>query len=708
LELLHDRVVYLGRLERETLMLPPTERFRPARADWLQAALIAAVLFGLYASTAVRTVATEDDSLFVLSSYFLGIEHPPGYPLFTLIGHSFSQLPFGSVAFRVHLASGLFGALTGAAAWLCARALIPGRLPGYLVALGLGVSPVFWSQAIIAEVYTLNTFFFLVLVYLGLQACPPAASGPGGEPHRRILPWMALIFGLSLSNHYPLMLLVAPAFVVLLWPLRADLLRSMPLLLWLVMLGLLPYAWMVYRSWKALPISFYGPLETLPEIWFFLSRAGYAEVDQSVTADWIDRIKFFEFLASELFVQFAAVGTLLAVTGFVAQWRMLGRRVASFLTVAFLMPSAALLVLLNFDYDSLHKHIFQVYPLPAYAVASLWMGLGFAWLLNRFALRAAHAAVLCFVLVAAIFGVGARENVFADEEWIARYAQTLLRILPKDAIVFGRGDPDLAPMAYFHMIESWRPDITLYQSQGLVLGNRLFHPQRTDDKTVRRILSEMIEEQSTPVVTTLGAYALGAQRDRWLYSERDPSASDPSALTVDIPEEAVRFFEQEVLQKVNPNTWVAVIQGELRRSYGSLLGRSLSRGTPIDARTQRELELLGEDFAGALGVAEGLLLNKKGYSAGVVASYLDKAKDLMPSDVPKEYLGRFFHLRGALRAPQGDQPGAVKDLETSISIWRSPKNPAIGALEDLYRDTGDTEALKALQERAKAFKRPRF
>lgn len=688
-------------------MLPPTERFRPARADWLQAALIAATLFGLYASTAVRTVATEDDSLFVLSSYFLGIEHPPGYPLFTLIGHAFSQLPFGSVAYRVHLASGLLGALTGAAAWLCARALIPGRLPAYLVALGLGMSPVFWSQAIIAEVYTLNTFFFLVLVYLGLQACPPA-SGPGGEPQGRILPWMALIFGLSLSNHYPLMLLVAPAFVVLLWPLRADLLRSIPLLLWLVVLGLLPYAWMVYRSWKALVISFYGPLETLPEIWFFLSRAGYAEVDQSVTADWIDRIKFFEFLASELFVQFAAVGTLLAVAGFVAQWRMLGRRVASFLTVAFLMPSVGLLVLLNFDYDSMHKHLYQVYPLPAYAVAALWMGLGFAWLLTRFALRAAHAAVLCVVLVAAILVVGTRENVFGDEEWIARYAQTLLRVLPKDAIVFGRGDPDLAPMAYFHMIENWRPDITLYHAQGLVLGNRLFHPERTDDETVRRTLRTMIEEQTDPVVTTLGAYALDAQRDRWLYSERDLSADDPSAITIDIPEEAVRFFEDEVLQKVNPNTWVAVIQSELRRSYASLLGRSLAPGKPIDVRTQRELKLLGEDFAGALGLAEGLLLNKKGYSAGVVASYLDKARDLMPSDVPKEYLARFFHLRGALRAPQGDSLGAVKDLETSISIWRSTKNPAVGALEDLYRDTGDTAALKALEERAKTFKRPRF
>jgi hypothetical protein len=127
------------------------ERFRLARADWLQAGLVAVVLFALYAATAPHTVLLEDDGMFILSSYFLGVEHPPGFPLYTLIGHLFSKLPFGSVAYRVHLASAFFGALTGSAVWLVARRLIPGRLPAYLAAFGLGLSPVFWSQAIIAK-----------------------------------------------------------------------------------------------------------------------------------------------------------------------------------------------------------------------------------------------------------------------------------------------------------------------------------------------------------------------------------------------------------------------------------------------------------------------------------------------------------------------------------------------------------------------------
>ena len=238
-------------------MLSLTEPFRPAKADWLQAALVAMALCGLYAATAPRTVAPEDDGFFILSSYFLGIEHPPGYPLYTLLGHVFTHLPFGSVAYRVHLLSALCGGLTGAALWLCTRTLVPGRLPAYLAAFGLGLSPAFWSQSIIAEVYTLNTFFFLVLVYLGLQLCPPGPQPAPGREGRRIAPWMALVFGLSLSNHWPLMLLVAPAFAILLWPMREELASRLSLLAGLVFLGLVPYAWMVRRSWMGL--SFESP-----------------------------------------------------------------------------------------------------------------------------------------------------------------------------------------------------------------------------------------------------------------------------------------------------------------------------------------------------------------------------------------------------------------------------------------------------------------
>jgi len=673
-----------------------------ARRDWLLAGVIAAAMFVLYAATSPRSISLEDDSMFVLSSYFLGIEHPPGYPLFTLIGHVFTFLPFGSVAYRVHLASALFGALTCALAWLCARVLIPGRLPALVVALGLGVSPVFWSQAVIAEVYTLNTFFFLGLVLMALHACP--ANGP---QRAALLPWMALVFGLSLSNHWPLMLLVAPAFVVLLWPLRVELARRFGTLAFLVMLGLLPYVWLIRRSWQPLPISFDGPLETLPEVWYFISRAGYAGIDHSSAATWLDRIKFFEYQAGQVLLQFAFAGALIAAAGFAVQWRSLGRRVAAFLTIAFFMPSFGLLVLLGFDYDSIHKHVFHVYPLPAYTVVALWMGLGFAWLLTRYPASARLARAAAAALVALIAAVGAHWNLFDDDSWGARYAQALLETLPRNAIVFGQGEADLGSLAYFLMIENQRPDLTLYHSKGLVLGNRLFHPLRTDEAAAQRELAEFIDAQTDPVVFTLDYYLLYARREHWLFMEVDKSSRDPRHAVVDIPPEARRFFDESVAGPLNRNAWIAMLQGELRRRYAMLFAQALPRNGPADAQASAELQRLAGDFFGALGLAEGLMLNEAGYSVAAVGGYLERASELAPSDVTKDHLSRFFYLRGALRANMGDQAGAVRDFDTAFTMWPVAENKAIKPLEDLYRASGNVAALDAVEQRVKRLQVPR-
>jgi hypothetical protein len=452
------------------------------------------------------------------------------------------------------------------------------------------------------------------------------------------------------------------------------------------------------------PINFNGPLETLPEIAFFISRAGYAGIDTSASANWMDRVKFFQFFGGQLFLQFAVVGTLLAAIGFTVQWRLLGRRVAAFLTLAFLMCSAVLLLLLGFDYSAATKHIFHVYPLPAYAVFALWMGLGFAWLARRYALRRGHAAAGAAAVLALILALGARTNLLTSHDWGAQYAQAILKILPQNAVVFGQGEADLGPMAYFHMIENVRPDITLYQAKGLVLGNRLFHPLRTDEKTARDKLKEMIEQQTDPVVFTLDAYSGNAQVDRWLYIEVDKSSTDPLQVTVDIPDQAVRFFEESIAGEEDPNAWVAFFQGELRRRYGLLLARSLHRDRAPDERTRRHLDVLAKDFQGALGIAEGMVLNKEGYSVGAVASLLDAARAAMPSDTGKSHVSRFFYLRGAVRANMGDRAGATQDLETAVAVWPREDNKAIEQLEDLYREAGNTAGLTALQGRVKRTK----
>src|SRR5437867_4338154 len=69
---------------------------------------ISAVLLAVYVATMPIVGTMEDSGEFITSAAFLGVPHPPGYPLVTTIGKLFSELPFGSLAWRIHLMNALF------------------------------------------------------------------------------------------------------------------------------------------------------------------------------------------------------------------------------------------------------------------------------------------------------------------------------------------------------------------------------------------------------------------------------------------------------------------------------------------------------------------------------------------------------------------------------------------------------------------------
>ena len=168
-------------------------RSPPAGSD--AAALAAAVLgpLALYVATLPRTVVLEDDGLFLMAGVHLGIAHPPGYPLYTLIVHLFTRLPFLDAAFLGHLSSAVLGALACGAVYCCARLLRASPAPALTAAWLFGVSEQFWSQAIIAEVYTLNALLFFATYAsccwargirgaVGRSGPPPSPGGRARQP----------------------------------------------------------------------------------------------------------------------------------------------------------------------------------------------------------------------------------------------------------------------------------------------------------------------------------------------------------------------------------------------------------------------------------------------------------------------------------------------------------------------------------------------
>jgi hypothetical protein len=188
----------------------------PRTRRLVAAALFVGVLLLYTATLAPSVVTLFDDSLeFQLVTYILGIAHPTGYPLYTMLGKLFTLLPVGNVAYRVNLMSALFGAATVSLLYMVSLPLSiprqrqarfarvtqqwPAHVGAVSGALLLAVGLIFWQQATIAEVYSLNAFFvvLLLLAVTTLRFDRPADFYG-----------LAFLAGLSLTHHRTMVLLM--------------------------------------------------------------------------------------------------------------------------------------------------------------------------------------------------------------------------------------------------------------------------------------------------------------------------------------------------------------------------------------------------------------------------------------------------------------------------------------------------------------------
>lgn len=215
-----------------------------------------AALFGvLYLSTLAPTVLYLDDPemfdpvMLQAAAPVLGIAHPTGYPSYMMLAHLFTYLPLGDEAYRVNLVSAVFGVLAVVMTFLVAVRLTRRMVAAASGALAFGLTPIFWSQAVIAEVYTMNAVFIASVLYVLLLWRESRRS--------RHLLLAAFLMGLSLTHHLSSVLLI-PAALLFVYLTDSSLLKSGGLWLkgvGLFALGLLPYVYLPIRAAMDAPLN---------------------------------------------------------------------------------------------------------------------------------------------------------------------------------------------------------------------------------------------------------------------------------------------------------------------------------------------------------------------------------------------------------------------------------------------------------------------
>jgi tetratricopeptide (TPR) repeat protein len=228
--------------------LAPAERLRAAgRFSWtvLGAIATSVLAFIVYLVGMGETTPFWDAGEFIATSWILGIPHPPGTPLYVLLGRVASIFPFGTVAERVNGLSALAAALAVYFTVLAtARLLRPLRaedargelfaaLGGAVAGLFLAFSNTFWINAIEAEVYALSSLVMAAALWATLVWRDSAEAGePAGDGRSLLLVFYLL--SLSIAIHLGTYLVLPGLILLVALERRHTILTARDLIVWCV------------------------------------------------------------------------------------------------------------------------------------------------------------------------------------------------------------------------------------------------------------------------------------------------------------------------------------------------------------------------------------------------------------------------------------------------------------------------------------------
>ncbi|MFN3761914.1 MAG: protein O-mannosyl-transferase family [Anaerolineae bacterium] len=374
------------------------------------------------------------------------LPHPPGFPTYLLLGAAFVRLPWGDPAGRLNrlsaLSAALAAGLTAAAVRRVSSSAVaekggqPQGLPlqnlavaAVTAGLSLGLAPLFWSQALIAEVYAPAALFSAALLFL--------ACGAGFQP---VL--TGILWGLGIGVH-PTLLFLAP----LVWWRKIYLAHPFALLTVVILYG------PVLLAWGKTP-SPWADFSTLDGWWAYVSgRLYHGYLFGLPAAFWPQRLLAWAGLLAR---QFTPPGALLALWGWARLWRE-NRGLAVATALAF--GAFSLYAVAYNTADSL------VYLAPALPLVALWLGAGLDALL-RASWSVLHAPrpllpAICFLLPAiqAVLFWG-QMDLHRDRSAITWAGETL-RAAPPGAVLLTDQDGATFALWYARDVLRVRPDVRI-------------------------------------------------------------------------------------------------------------------------------------------------------------------------------------------------------------------------------------------------------
>jgi len=436
-------------------------------------------LFAAYLLTLSPTVPLEDGGEMIRAAFSLGVTHPPGYPLYTLVAALAARLPVGDIAFRVNLlsalsASGACGIMAVAAMKAMAAGGVKHRPAWWSALFGavlFGTGPGVWWQAVIAEKYAfnilMNALVLLALVRIFIASVPSRQGRAETAKAANLLVLACLAFGVSMSHHGQTVFL-APALALAVFlglsriPER-DRGRIAGFLAVAVVLGLsIKFIYPPVRA-AAHPLhNWNDPSSFIRWMDYFSGQPYQHRMFYWGAGDLVRRT--WEYLSATLPGETGWAGLALGIWGII--W-LFGRN--AWLALALVSAwGAGVFYCINF---SLFGIALRTYYIPTFLFFGAAVALGMAQAASLAAGKWRKLAVPALAVMGLWTGGEALSHRFessrARHYFAWDFSRALLNSVEPDSLLIAYGDYDLFPLWYTHDVAGVKPKVVLVNANFL-------------------------------------------------------------------------------------------------------------------------------------------------------------------------------------------------------------------------------------------------
>ena len=412
----------------------------------------------------------------------LGVPHPPGYPTYVFLGKLFTFLPFGDTAFRLNIMSAVTGAVAVAATFYAGLFLVrlaapegpafaagdgeadessgdrphgsPAEyLPAVVGALALAFSPIFWSQAIVTEVYSLNALFAAVIAAIALSWLWELRVGRPPSMGKPVL--ISFIFGVGMGNHLTLAAVAVPLLLLIALRVPSRRFKTWGSMALGALVGLGVYAYLPIAAAGTPPVN-WGGADSWSGFFWVVTGGFYRDFVFGLPfAEWDDRLVAW----ADVMLDHFAPGLVAALAGAWLLWRR-DRLLAGALGLTFLSVSAYATF-----YETGDSLVFLI---PALLMVALWISLGVRSIVDEIAVPLITGSrfvryapwtlgVFALVMVLAVPGLSALRNYpvsggfrldLSGDRSATDYGEAAFRAVEPDAVIMALGDNDIFSLWY--------------------------------------------------------------------------------------------------------------------------------------------------------------------------------------------------------------------------------------------------------------------